>query len=333
MARPAPRLGLTAERAAHMMLENGWDSFGVPSVITSDQGSQFVGQWWRTMCARLGIRQAYSQAYRAQANGRAEVAGKALIGILRKLQVGGETNWVEALPRVLRMYHDTPGESGLSPYQILFGRDRNCAGVPYEPVRECEGARVFFDRMSKVDQLVAKVLNEKHEKDARRVNQSRTKPPPYQPQEWVWVLRPPNTGTKLETWWVGPMQVVRRVGDQSYQVEIRPGVMHDVHQDQMKPFVEDRVGGPKVDLYHHVTGYKALETQPDEWDVQKIMRHRRKPDGTWEFLTRWENTPAGEETWEPGASFVTRYCGEFAKYLRAHRLDLGLSEVLRAPPQ
>ena len=103
-----------------MVLENGWDSFGVPSVITNDQGSQFVGQWWRTMCARLGIRQAYSQAYRAQANGRAEVAGKTLIGILRKLQVGGETNWVEALPRVLRMYHDTPGESGLSSYQILF---------------------------------------------------------------------------------------------------------------------------------------------------------------------------------------------------------------------
>jgi hypothetical protein len=37
VARPAPRVGLTAEKAAHMMLEDGWDSFGVPSVITSDQ--------------------------------------------------------------------------------------------------------------------------------------------------------------------------------------------------------------------------------------------------------------------------------------------------------
>ena len=106
--------------------------------------------------------------------------------------------------------------------------------------------------------------------------------------------------------------------------------MHDVHQDQLKPFVEDRVGGSKVELYHHTTGYRALDTQPDEWEVQKILRHRRKKDGTWEFLTRWENTPEGEETWEPGASFVTRYCGEFAKYLRAHRLELGLTEVLKA---
>ena len=58
------------------------ETFGIPAIITSDQGSQFVGQWWRTMCARLGIRQAYSQAYRHQANGRTEVAGKSLIGHL-----------------------------------------------------------------------------------------------------------------------------------------------------------------------------------------------------------------------------------------------------------
>ena len=112
IARPCQKVGLTAEKAAHLMMENGWETFGVPSVITSDRGSQFVGQWWKTMCARLGIRQAFSQAYRPQANGRAEVAGKSLIGFLRKLWVEERINWVEALPRVLRINHDLPGESG-----------------------------------------------------------------------------------------------------------------------------------------------------------------------------------------------------------------------------
>ena len=96
------------------------------------------------MCARLGIRHAYSQAYRPQANGRAEVAGKTLIGLLRKMNTDGTVNWVEALPRVLRIYHDTPGESGISPYQIVFGRERHLAGAPYEPLRECESANVFL---------------------------------------------------------------------------------------------------------------------------------------------------------------------------------------------
>ena len=84
IARPCQKTGLTAERAANLIMDNGWETFGIPSIITSCRGPQFVGQWWRTMCARLGIRQAYSQAYRPQANGRAEVAGKTVIGILRK---------------------------------------------------------------------------------------------------------------------------------------------------------------------------------------------------------------------------------------------------------
>ena len=144
IARPCRKLGLTAEKAAHLILENGWDTFGIPSVITSDQGPQFVGQWWRTMCARLGIRQAYSQAYRPQANGRAEVAGKSIIDLLRKNWTEDKINCVEALPRALRAYHDNPGESGLSPFQILFGWESYVAGIPNEPPREVKTPRLFL---------------------------------------------------------------------------------------------------------------------------------------------------------------------------------------------
>ncbi len=84
--------GLTAEKFAHLLLDGGWTHFGVPSVVTSDQGSQFAGQWFQTMCARLGIREAFSQAYHPQANGRAEVAGKQLIECLRKIHAEKEFN-------------------------------------------------------------------------------------------------------------------------------------------------------------------------------------------------------------------------------------------------
>ena len=91
------KLGLTAEKAAHLMMDDGWDIYGIPHVIASDRGPQFIGIWWRTMCQRLGIRQAFSQAHRPQANGRAERAGKQIINLLRKLNVEQEINWVEAM--------------------------------------------------------------------------------------------------------------------------------------------------------------------------------------------------------------------------------------------
>ena len=153
-------------------------------------------------------------------------------------------------------------------------------------------------------------------------------PPAYHPGDKVWWLRPSSTSvSKLDTLWVGPARVVKRVGELSYQIEVRPDVLHDVHHDQLKPFVDDAVDGTPLELFHHTTGFQELDTEPGEWEVDKILRHGRKSNGTWESLTQWQHTDPGEATWEPASNFVTRYCVEFPEYVRKHRLDLGISDV------
>ena len=77
--------------------------------------------------------------------------------IARKLHTDGRVNWVEALPRIISKIHDIPGEAGMSPYEIVFGRERFTANVPYRPPRECEDAMYFFGRMQYIDQHVADV--------------------------------------------------------------------------------------------------------------------------------------------------------------------------------
>ena len=44
LAKPTTKIGLTAEKAAKMLLDGAWDLWGVPSTITSDQGPQFAGK-------------------------------------------------------------------------------------------------------------------------------------------------------------------------------------------------------------------------------------------------------------------------------------------------
>ena len=145
IARPTQKAGLTGEKAAHLLLDSSWGELGVPSVITTDQGAQFTSQWFQTMCGRLGIRLAFSQAHRPQANGRAEVAGRTLQDLLRKIHQDSKANWVEALPRALRIHHDTVDPvMGISPYQAIFGRERPLAGLPWRPELECEDANDFF---------------------------------------------------------------------------------------------------------------------------------------------------------------------------------------------
>ena len=236
VARPKPRHGLTGRQAANLMLDTSWGEMGIPSVITSDQGSQFVSQWWQTMCCRLGVRQAFSQAYRPQANGRAEVAGGVLQGILQRLNAQRGINWVEALPRALRIHHDAVDPiMGMSPYQAIFGRQRSLAALPWEGEGESEEAIEFFERMAFIDKEVAQVLEGAHERIAERVNAHRQPRPPFQVGDWVFLLKPkPIGGVKLSPWWLGPYLVLSRVGEHSYQIKLRANTHLDVHVSQLK---------------------------------------------------------------------------------------------------
>ena len=119
--------------------------------------------------------------------------------------------------------HDTLGEAGLSPYQILFGRERPLAGVPYQPPVECEDAQAFLERQKVVDRVVARLLNEKHLKKEVWVNQNRVQPPPFLVRDLLWYQRSADSGDKLASRWIGPAKVVPREGVNSYWIEVKPG--------------------------------------------------------------------------------------------------------------
>ena len=129
--------------------------------------------------------------------------------------------------------------------------------TPYVSVREHNN---FFQRMEELDKSIAKLLNERHWKDAQRINTGRESPTPDQIGDWVWMLRPKGTHvSKLDTWWVGPAELIQRVSNMSYQIRVKPAVVQDVHMDQRKPYT-----GRGVDVVYHVTGYVPMETGDEE---------------------------------------------------------------------
>ncbi len=122
---------------------------------------------------------------------------------------------------------------------MVFGRERFLAGPPVDLDRECEDARQFCDRVESLVTKMSQRLQAAHLAEAARVNARRSGPQAYHAGDWVWVLRP-RLGTsdqKVESWWVGPVPVIRRTGEASYEVELRPGTMHMVHADRLKPCV------------------------------------------------------------------------------------------------
>ena len=328
VALPVLEKGLTGAKLAKLMVRQQWRPFGVPSIVSSDQGSHFVSTWWTTLCSLLGIRQAFSQAYHHQANGRVERAGQQLLEILRKMHAEHKVNWVEALPQVIDRIHDVKGESGLSPYHILFGRERPLAGIPYTPPRECEDAQQFFHRMSEIDKQVADILNRTHEHQARRVNQGRKDMCPLKVGDQVWYKRPENSGEKLDSRWVGPGVVKAREGERSYLIEIKPGMTMKAHRSFLKNYYEPQVAGRGVPLFYFKRTEAEEEAMPDEWEAEAILAHRKK-GGEWEFLTKWVGYSEDESTWEPAKNFIHRVSGELIRYTCDKKVPLDWPRELR----
>ena len=52
MAVPGKKKRLIGAKVAKDMLKHQWRPFGIPAIITSDQGSYFTEEWWRAMCAK-----------------------------------------------------------------------------------------------------------------------------------------------------------------------------------------------------------------------------------------------------------------------------------------
>jgi len=270
---------------------------------------------------------AFSQAYRPQANGRPEVAGKTLITTLRKLNFEGNVNWVEALPFALRLIHDRVGESGLSPHQIVFGRDRNLAGLPYTPPHVCEEASEFMDRVEELEKSVASMLNHVHEQAQRETNRNRLARSPPQIGSKVWVLRPKGVGgNKISTWWVGPYKLVERVGESSFKVQIRPGIFQDVHLDQIKPYeVDEQLG-----IGRPLTYRRDDPDRPPERKIEKIRARRLNDRGESKFLTHWEGTPDSEDTWEPALTFLSACDPTWMDFCWDNNVGVELIEAIAA---
>ena len=127
----ARKKGLLAKEVAVMMIRHWLTVFDIPRTICSDRGRQSTGGWFKAMCSCMGIHHAKSVAYLSLSNGRAEVAGRQLFEKLRKIHITNQRrNSFEEMWPALKAHHDTPTPGGLSPHQILFGRNPLGRGPP-----------------------------------------------------------------------------------------------------------------------------------------------------------------------------------------------------------
>jgi hypothetical protein len=117
---PPPHAAISTVECANAFFR-GWASrFVVPTVITSDFGSQFTSFLWNALCTLLNIQHSQTIASHPQSNGMVERFHHRLKDAL--CAHCAAANWVDHLPWVLLGLHAAAREDdGTPPPQAVFG--------------------------------------------------------------------------------------------------------------------------------------------------------------------------------------------------------------------
>ena len=104
--------------------------FGIPYASISDNGAQFVGDLFSSLCAEYKIKFYNSTPHYPQGNGQAEASNKTIGNGIKKRLQAAKGKWAEDLHNVLWAYRTMPRQStGQTPFSLAFDME---AVIPIE---------------------------------------------------------------------------------------------------------------------------------------------------------------------------------------------------------
>ncbi|KAL2076356.1 hypothetical protein ACEWY4_028057 [Coilia grayii] len=97
--------------------------FGIPEIISSDNGKAFTAKTWAKIGQALGIKQKFGCVYHPQSQGIVERANSTLKNKIAKICASTSLNWLDALPiALMHMRTQEHRVTHLTPAEMLFGR-------------------------------------------------------------------------------------------------------------------------------------------------------------------------------------------------------------------
>nr|XP_017239371.1 PREDICTED: uncharacterized protein LOC108212150 [Daucus carota subsp. sativus] len=201
--------------------------FGIPRVLITDNGRQFVDREFEEYLTSYLIQHKRSSVAYPQSNGQVEVTNRTLLRSLQKNLEDQKTLWAEELPNILWAYRtDVRKPTGESPFRLAFGTEALTPveiGEPsqrlqaYDSDSNTQGLRAHKDLLPELrETAVIRMANYKN-KTAQYFRKIR----PRDFQQGDKVLRAtrvsdPTHNRKLDPNWEGPYIIQQIKGPGTY---------------------------------------------------------------------------------------------------------------------
>ncbi|KAK0586754.1 hypothetical protein LWI29_011713 [Acer saccharum] len=205
--------------------------FGIPSIIITDNGTQFDNKKFREMCDEFKIANYYASPAHPQTNGQTEAVNKVIKHTLKAKLEAKKGGWADKLPEVLWAYRTTIRSStGETPFALAFGTE---AIIPaettftslrvqlYSPEHNVDMLQQNLDELEEIRDT-AQVRNSAYQQRATRYYNSHVRERRFQLGDLVLRRVSPNTKDKsvgsLADKWEGPYIIKGNVGHGAYMI-------------------------------------------------------------------------------------------------------------------
>ncbi|XP_074323640.1 uncharacterized protein LOC141660545 [Apium graveolens] len=164
--------------------------FGIPVVLVSDNGPQFVGSDFEAYLKELGIKHKRASVAHPQRNGQVEVTNRTILRGLEKRLEESKKTWPEELPKVLWVinFDEISNIEGLKTNLELLDEVRDRAVKKMEDYKE--KTKLYFAKKARIREYETGDLVLRHTETSKPTNQGKLQPNwegPYSVKE---VLRP-----------------------------------------------------------------------------------------------------------------------------------------------
>lgn len=259
--------------------------FGIPKIIQSDGGSEFVNQLINELTSINGIDHRTISAYNPRANGAAERTNATVETMLKKELNGAMHQWTDFIPYVQLAYNcKIAALTGSTPFSLMFGRSVNDFekyGRTRTQARSEMSMELWKTRQQRLSEVIYPAVNE-HVLTKKSKMQSdfiRTKNIISEdkfPCGAQVMMVDKTRESKWDPVYEGPFTVVRMNRGNAYILRDALGELkRTVPADQLKLVSRE--------------GSEAVVEDAETHEVKAIKDHRAEKNGKSSYFVEWKN--------------------------------------------
>lgn len=286
---------------------------GIPWKIISDRDPVFTSEFWTSLQHGLGAQLNFSSAYHLETDGQTERVNQVLEDMLRMYVMDRQTFWEDYLYLVEFAYNNGYHSSiGMAPFQALYGRPYHTP-LSWDNLedRVLLGPEMLRDMEQQVmcirEHVSTAQDRQKKYADAHRTDKQ------FAVGEKVFLRVCPRKslirygkGSKLAPRFVGPFEILERIGLVAYRLALPPNLarVHDVfHVSVLRQYIPNVV---------HVLDWNALQVEDGQLALEPVcileQRELTLRGRTIEQVrVQWDPTDDTSTTWEDASGLRDSY--------------------------